>query len=137
MGKTLSGELSCTGTGLIYSVVHTDGLISCWKAVSSFRLCMSQRVYFFYISLSKAGRVMSWPSSVSPSVHQSVCCPSVNCSCPLHNSDTFQDIFMKLGTNVKHHQTMCRGKEPKLHLQVLWNYAPLRFYYKNHVHSVT
>ena len=39
-------------------------------------------------------------------------CLSINFSCLLHNSDTIQDIFMKLGTNVNHHQTMCREQEP-------------------------
>ena len=42
--------------------------------------------------------------------------PSVNFSCPLHNSDTVQDTFMKLGTNINHYQTMCREQEPTLHL---------------------
>ena len=50
---------------------------------------------------------MSWRPSV---------CPSANFSCPFHNSDTIPDIFMKLGTNVNHHQTMCREQDPKLHL---------------------
>ena len=45
---------------------------------------------------------------VVPSVRLSVRPLSVNFSCPLHNSDTVQDIFMKLGTNINHHQTMCR-----------------------------
>ena len=29
----------------------------------------------------------------------------------LHNFDTVQNIFMKLCTNINHHQTMCRKKE--------------------------
>ena len=42
--------------------------------------------------------------------------------------DTVQDIFMKLGTNVNHHQTMCWEQEPTLHLHFLWNYGPLKFF---------
>ena len=56
---------------------------------------------------------------VVPSVRPDVClsiCPSVNFSCPLHKSVTVQDIFMKLGKNINHHQTMCREQEPTLHL---------------------
>ena len=48
--------------------------------------------------------------SVRLSVRLSVC-PSVNFSCPLHNSDTIQDTFMKPSTNVNHQQTMCREGE--------------------------
>ena len=47
---------------------------------------------------------------VVASIHTPVC-PSVDFSCPLHNSDTIRDIFKKLGTNVNHHQVMCREKE--------------------------
>ena len=65
--------------------------------------------------------------SVRLSVRMSVC-PFVNFSCPLHNSDTVQDIFMKLGTNINHHQSMCREQEPTLHLHFLWNYGPLNFF---------
>ena len=53
--------------------------------------------------------------------------PSVNFSCSLHNSDTVQDIVMKLGTNINH-QTMCREQEPTLHLHFLRNYGPLKFF---------
>ena len=42
--------------------------------------------------------------------------PSGNFSCPLHNSYTVQDIFMKLGTNINRHQIMCTEQTPKLHL---------------------
>ena len=55
-------------------------------------------------------------------------CPSVNLSCPLHNSDTVQDIVMKLGTNINHHQTMCRKQEPTLYLHFLRNYGRLKFF---------
>ena len=35
-------------------------------------------------------------------------CPFVNFSmCPLNNSETLGDIFLKLGTNIKGHQMMC------------------------------
>ena len=43
-------------------------------------------------------------------------CPSFNFSCPLYRSDTVQDIFIKLGTNINRHQTMCKEQEPTLHL---------------------
>ena len=65
--------------------------------------------------------------SCPPSVHLCVC-PSVNFSCSLHNSDTVQDIFMKLGTNINHHQMMCREQESTLHLHFLQNYGPLKFF---------
>ena len=61
---------------------------------------------------------------VRPSVHPSVR-QSVNFSCPLLNSDTVKDIFMKLGTNINHHQTMCREQESTLHLHFfteLWGF---------------
>ena len=54
--------------------------------------------------------------------------PSVNFSCPLHNSDTVQDIFMKLDKNINHHQMMCREQELALHLHFLRNYGPLKFF---------
>ena len=37
---------------------------------------------------------------------------SLTKSCPLCNSKTFWDIFMKLYTNVKQHETTCRVQEP-------------------------
>ena len=46
--------------------------------------------------------------SVRPSVYLSVRPSAVDHSCPLHNFDTVQDNFTKLGTNVKHDQTTCR-----------------------------
>ena len=36
---------------------------------------------------------------------------------PLYNFKTAKDIFMKLGTNIKHHQTMCRAQESLLYSQ--------------------
>ena len=51
---------------------------------------------------------MSYPVPVTGLVME--LCPFVNFSvCQLHNSETFGDIFLKLGTNVKGHQTICRG----------------------------
>ena len=37
-------------------------------------------------------------------------CPFVHLAhlCPLYNSRTVWDIFIKLGTNMKHHNAMCR-----------------------------
>ena len=31
---------------------------------------------------------------------------------PLNNSETVWDIFLKLGTNIKHHQMICRDEVP-------------------------
>ena len=61
-------------------------------------------------------------SSVRPSI-----CPFDNFSCPLCYSDTVKDIFMKLGTNVNHHQTMCREQEPTLHLHFT-EFCPFDFF---------
>ena len=55
-------------------------------------------------------------------------CQSVNFPCLLHNSVTVQDIFMKLGTNMNHHQMMCREQESTLYLQFLRNNDPLKFF---------
>ena len=41
--------------------------------------------------------------SIRPSVHPS----AVDQSCLLHNFDTVQDNFTKLGTNIKHDQMTC------------------------------
>ena len=64
--------------------------------------------------------------SVGPSVRMSAC-PSFNFSCPLHTSDTVQDIFMKLSTNINHHQ-MCTEQEPTLHLHFSRDYGSLKFF---------
>ena len=40
-------------------------------------------------------------------------------------TDTVQNIFMKLGTNINHHQTMCREQEPTLHLYFFTELFPL------------
>ena len=54
------------------------------------------------------GDIMFLPwSSVRLSVR-----PSVTKSCPLCNSKTVRDIFMKLYTNVKQHETKGRAQEP-------------------------
>ena len=50
-------------------------------------------------------------------------------SCPLHNFDTVQNIFMKLCGNINHHPTMCRELVPKLCLYFLRNYGPLNFFW--------
>ena len=34
--------------------------------------------------------------------------------CSLHNSETIQGTFMKLGTSLKHGQNICREQESKL-----------------------
>ena len=65
--------------------------------------------------------------ALCPSICPSIC-PSVNFLCPLRNSDTIEDIFMKLGTNIKHHQTMCREQESTLHLHFLRNCGPLKLF---------
>ena len=74
-------------------------------------------------SPAKTGHVMSCPPSVLLCV-----CLSVSFLCSLHNSDTIQDIFMKLGTNINHHQPMCREQELILHLHFLQNNGPLKFF---------
>ena len=74
-------------------------------------------IWTFFILPSKTGRIISCTPSV---------CSSVNFSCPLHNSNTVQDIFMELGTNINHHQTMCRDQEPTLHLHVLRSYGTVK-----------
>ena len=55
-------------------------------------------------------------------------CLSVNFSCPLNNSDTVQDIFMKLGININHHQMMCREQERTHHLHFLMELWPFEFF---------
>ena len=56
-----------------------------------------QKVAGYYVIPSKL-------LSVRPSIRPSM----VDNSCPLHNFDTVQDNFTKLGTNIKHDQTTCR-----------------------------
>ena len=77
--------------------------------------CYNVKVPLFFICRF----IMSCPPSV---------CPSVYFSCPLHNSDTAQDIFMKIGTNINHPQTMCRKQKPTRQLHFLRNYGPLKFF---------
>ena len=50
---------------------------------------------------------------------------SVTKSCPLCNSKTVRDIFMKLYTNVKQQETTCRAQEPWLWIAYFWSYGPL------------
>ena len=50
-----------------------------------------------------------------------LCCALRLSVCPLtfrvrSITDTVPDIFMKLGANINHHQTMCREQELTLHL---------------------
>ena len=82
--------------------------------------------FSFFICPWKTGRIML----CHPSVHLSVC-PSVHplTFCVHSITDTVQDIFIKLGTNINHHQTMCRKQEPTLHLHFLQNYGPLKFFW--------
>ena len=55
-------------------------------------------------------------------------CPSVNFSCPLCNSDTVQDIFLKLGINVNNHQIICRKQQTDTPSIFLRNNAPLKIF---------
>ena len=50
----------------------------------------------------KSQGILKWMISGNPDFYTPVedVDPSVNFSCLLHNSDTVQDIFMKLGTNI-------------------------------------
>ena len=67
----------------------------------------SMYFHHFYAPPQKVARYYVIPSellSVCPSVGLS----AVDHSCPLHNFDTVQDNFMKLGTNIKHDQSTCR-----------------------------
>ena len=45
--------------------------------------------------------------------------------CPLCNIKTIWDIFMKLHTNVKHHETKCKTQESQLWIAYFWSYCPL------------
>ena len=50
-------------------------------------------------------------STVTPSTFLMELCPFVNFSmCPLNNFETLGDIFLKLGTNIKGHQMICRER---------------------------
>ena len=60
--------------------------------------------FVLFIRPSKTGRIMSCPPSFRLPFRLSV----IYFSCALHNSDTIQDIFMILGTNINHYQTICR-----------------------------
>ena len=55
-------------------------------------------------------------------------CPSVSFSCPLHNSNTVHNIFMKLSTNINHHQRMRREQEIDTLPTFLRNYGPFKFF---------
>ena len=44
---------------------------------------------------------------------------------------------MKVGTNMNHHQTMCREQEPTLHLDFFYGIMPFEiFLIKNRVRSI-
>ena len=45
-------------------------------------------------------------------VLSSVCLSVRHKSCPLYNSKTVKDIFMKLNILIKHGETMCHAQEP-------------------------
>ena len=65
-----------------------------------------QKVVGYYVIPSE---LLSVCRSVCPSVRLSVRPSAVEHSCPVHNFDTVRDNFTKLGTNIKHDQTTCRG----------------------------
>ena len=63
-----------------------------------------QKVAGYYVIPSELLSVCpSIRLSIRPSVHPS----AVDQSCLLHNFDTVQDNFTKLGTNIKHDQMTC------------------------------
>ena len=50
-------------------------------------------------------------STVTLSTFLMEVCPFVNFSmCPLNNFEILEDIFLKLGTNIKGHQMICRER---------------------------
>ena len=61
----------------------------------------------YYAPLQKIAGYYVIPSELL-SVRLSVRPSAVDHSCPLHNFETVQDNFTKLGTNIKHDQTTCR-----------------------------
>ena len=113
-----------------YSVITSS--LSIWSRAegSENRRLITGVFFFFYAPPQKVVRyyvILSEILSVCLSVYPSICqhfiisCPLHNWyrftlnitistlySCQLHNSDTILDIFTKLHTNVKHHETMCR-----------------------------
>ena len=68
---------------------------------------------------SKTGRTMS--------CHQSVC-PSVNFSCPFHNSDTVRDIFMKVWYKYKPPSDDVQRTRTDTPPSFLRNYGLLKFF---------
>ena len=75
----------------------------------------------FIIHPSKTWLIMSW---LRPSV-----CPSINFSCTLHNSDTVKDIFMKLDTNIDHHQMTCREQKFETPSTVFEEWCPFGIFW--------
>ena len=65
----------------------------------------------FYVKLPD---ILNVHQSIHPSSH-----PSVYLY-PLHNSDTIQDIFMELGTNIMHHQPMCTAENKNHKSFIIW-----------------
>ena len=70
---------------------------------------------YFLCHATKSGAVSCYTvrNFRCPSVRSSIC-PYCQCSiisCPLHNWYRW-DIFTKLHTNIKHHETICRTHEP-------------------------
>ena len=65
---------------------------------------------YFLCPATKSGGVLCYTLRTfeCPPVRPSVRPSALDHSCPLYNSDTVQDNFTKLGTNVKHDQTTCR-----------------------------
>ena len=50
-------------------------------------------------------------------------------SCPLYNLKTVREISVKLGTLIKHDETMCHAQELQLLLSCFWSYFPLIIFY--------
>ena len=61
--------------------------------------------------------------AIRPSVQQ-----SVNFLHQLCNSETVQDIFMKLSTSINHYQTMYREQECRLHLYFFCRIMPFEIF---------
>ena len=67
--------------------------------------------YFFIVFMPRHKKwrgIMLYPPNFRVSVRPSVRPSAVEHSCPVHNFDTVQDNFTKLGTNINHDQTTCR-----------------------------
>ena len=80
-------------------------------------LSMCKHPQILFIRPSKTDRIMSCPPPVFPSVNFRV----------RTITDTVQDIFMKLGTNINHYQTSAENKS-RYSINILWNYGSLNFF---------